>query len=55
MSLMIKTGGIVIPRVSLDWWQTDSPRTLDKEGFRVQCPRNGRFESKNPHFPCGAL
>ena len=32
-----------------------------KGGFRgqktpiSQCPRNGRFESKNPHFPCGDL
>ena len=32
-----------------------------KEGFGVEKPpfpphpRNGRFESKNPHFPCGAV
>ena len=33
-----------------------SPKS-GKEGFGVisQCPRNERFESKNPHFPCGAL
>ena len=34
---------------------------IGKRGFQgqktpiSQCPRKGRFESKNPHFPCGGL
>ena len=34
--------------------QNREKRVLGSKKLPFQCPRKGRFESKNPHFPCGA-